>query len=280
MPKEIIALVFDFDDTLVPDSMNALLRDKGVDVGQFWEFQWKPLLLKGWDPTLAYLKLLIDLTQTGEALEGLTNQQLREFGSCLSLYRGLPEFFGQIRKDIQKLGDVVVEFWVISGGLEEVIKGCTLITSKVRDFWGCRLTGDTPTGPLKYITKAINFTEKTRYLFEISKGLRKKDTGKNPLLVNRYAPERQVPLSNMVYIGDGVSDIPCFSLVEHYHGGAIGVIAKDKHGKARREILKDLIRRTRGAHSPDYKKGSDLYEHIESAASIIIERLQGQGKAL
>jgi hypothetical protein len=66
----------------------------------------------------------------------------------------------------------------------------------------------------------------------------------------------------------------------HYHGGAVGVIAKDKHGKARRDILKDLIRRTRGAHSPDYRRGSDLYQHIEAEATIIIDRLQGQGKAL
>ena len=227
MPREIIALVFDFDDTLVPDSNNRLLSSKGVDVDNFWNVRWQELLLEGWDTTQAYLKLFLDLTLPGQPLEGITNQELRTFGSTLPVYQGLPIFFNVIRKDIQEQGDVGVEFWIISGGLEEVIRGCDQISNEVKDFWGCRLKGDTPRGPIKYIAKAINFTEKTRYIFEISKGLRKRETDKNPFKVNDIVLQRPIDIGNMVYIGDGATDIPCFSLVEHYYGGAVGVLARD-----------------------------------------------------
>lgn len=165
--------------------------------------------------------------------------------------------------------DICLEYYVVSSGLEEIISGCKKISKHLAGFWGCRLAPNKPGGPVKYIKKSINFTEKTRYLFDINKGLPKSDTDKNPFEVNKNIAEkdRRVPFENMIYVGDGLTDIPCMSLVRKGRGLAFGILHKGRHGAAKRAIFKNLITQDRALsfNSPKYGKNDDLRAILNTA---------------
>lgn len=276
MSKHTIALVFDFDDTLVPDSTTMLLKSRGVDPEDFWIHRLKPLIQDGWDPVHGYLKLLLDLTERGQPLEGLTLKDLNQFGQTLDPYPGLPQFFSEVKKlivEASSMADVGVEFYIISGGLEDIIRGCRKISRHMTGIWGCRLASAKKGGPVRFIKRTISFTEKTRYLFEINKGLQQSKTDKNPMLVNKHVPEekRRIPFRNMIYVGDGLTDIPCFSLVSKNNGLSFGILQRDEHGAAKREIFDDLLRdkRVTSMHSPRYGKMDDLGTMLRTAVARI-----------
>jgi phosphoserine phosphatase len=215
-PQNVIALVFDFDDTLTDDSTTALLESVGIDAKEFWAGRAKELLDDGWDPTPAYLKLLLDNVGEDKPFGKLTNAGLRQFGSTLKFYPGLPRLFKDLQQSVSEhhVSKPGIEFYVISGGLEEVIRGSS-IAKYLSGIWGCRFAEND--GQIRHIKGIVSFTEKTKYLFQINKGLPEK-TG--PYQVNeRVDPaERRVPFENIIYVGDGLTDVPCFSLLEHFHG--------------------------------------------------------------
>jgi FMN phosphatase YigB (HAD superfamily) len=124
-PQNIIAVVFDFDDTLTDDSTTALLESVGIDTGEFWKSKAKALLDQGWGPVPAYLKLLLDNVGEGKPFEKLTNARLREFGASLRFYPGIPGLFRDLQKSVKEhpLSNPGIEFYVVSSGLEEIIRG-------------------------------------------------------------------------------------------------------------------------------------------------------------
>lgn len=218
-PQNVIALIFDFDDTLTDDSVTALLERKGVSVDQFWEKDVASLVKNGWDPPLAYMRRMLDLSEPGGPLEGLTNSELTAFGRQLKPYPGLPSFLKHVRvfiqsKDEYRKAGITVQFFIVSGGLQEIIEGFTL-RSLFTDIWASSFATDPQTSVIKFPRNAITFTDKTRFLFEINKGLIGPEFRANPDAVNRKMDEqdRPVPFRNMIYVGDGLTDVPCFSLV-------------------------------------------------------------------
>lgn len=271
MAKHTIAIIFDFDDTLVPDSTTTLLASRGIDTRKFWKQDASDLVKKGWDPVNAFLKLFLDLTLPDQPLANFTNKDLREFGSTLELYPGLPEFFTNLKSWFEDKFpdlDIGIEYFVISGGFEEIIRGCESISQHLKAYWGCRLEPEKRNGPVKYIKRSISFTEKTRYLFEINKGLRKNATDKNPFLVNKEVTTRAIPFKNMIYIGDGYTDIPCLSLVKHYGGGVYGIMHQEKIAKIRadkRRAFQDFLEsdRTFGDYYPIYDMDNQLAGKIK-----------------
>src|SRR5215813_3319127 len=226
-PQNTIAVIFDFDDTLTDDSTTKLLEHYHIDPNDFWQNRAKSLVNAGWNPTLAYLKLLLDNVGDGKPFGLLKNEDLRTFGASLRFYGGLPELFNELRAIMGKhnVSHPSIEFYIISGGLEEIIKGSS-IASQFDGIWGCRFAEQD--GAVKHIMNAISFTEKTRYLFEINKGLNRSKPA--PYAVNKeFAPdERRIPFSNMIYIGDGLTDVPCFSLLNLNGGRGFGVFDPTK----------------------------------------------------
>lgn len=125
----ILAIIFDFDDTLVPDSTTKLLQDHGIDSKKFWTKDVKALVSSGFDPTQAYLKVLLDNIGDGKPLGPVTNNDLRKFGKTLDsqFYPGLPELFRDLKRTVKGYKNIDIEFYVISGGLQEVIEGSEFI---------------------------------------------------------------------------------------------------------------------------------------------------------
>ncbi len=284
-PHDILAVIFDFDDTLVPDSTTQLLQKAQIDTNRFWSVDVKALVSSGYDPALAYLKLLLDHIGPGKPLNGLTNAKLRAFGETLdtTFYPGIPRIFKDLKTIVKEHEGIDIEFYIISGGLEEIIRGSRVLKKYVSGIYGCRLAGDTEDGALKYIKRCVTFTEKTRYLFEINKGLKQADTRGNPYLVNRDIKEnaRRIPFNNMIYIGDGLTDIPCFSLVQKQNDGkAFGVFKPAEASSAKRALLEFLApQRVTSMHAARYNKSDELGSLLRAAvgarcSDILVKRGQ------
>ena len=260
-----IAVVFDFDDALVPDSTTALLESRGIDVQKFWSELVPPLVSDGYDPPLAYLRLILDRIGEGMPLGMLSNRDLQEFGNSLDsrFFPGLPQMFDDLRNLAGEFRDVSIEFYIVSGGLQDVISGSGIVRQHFDGFYACQL-GEAEDGAIRYVKRCVTFTEKTRYLFEISKGIRVEDSRTQPHLVNNKVPNRRIPFKRMIYVGDGLTDIPCFSLVRNGDGRTFGVLSKKKSArKAFLELLNQ--RRVDSLHSPDYRESADLGALIRAA---------------
>lgn len=273
-----LAVVFDFDDTLVPDSTTKLLREHGIDSRKFWKQDVKRLVQSGYDPALGYLKLLLDNIGPRKPLGQLTTKELRRFGARLDedFYPGLPNLFKELR-GIARKTKVGIEFYVISGGLQEIVEGSSIIKANFAGVYASQLAGDTDGGVLKHVKRCVTFTEKTRYLFEINKGLEPRKTRRNPFLVNKDVPlmKRRIPFRNMIYVGDGLTDIPCFSLVRKEGGTAFGVFNPTEEKSAKRALIEFLRpHRVISMHAPKYKKTDELGSFLRAAVATRCSKIR------
>jgi len=279
----ILAAIFDFDDTIVPDSTTEFLDSHNVNSNDFWLKDVKSLTDSGWDPTLAYLKTFLGLIGETKPLGQLSDAQLREFGQTLDskCYPGLPQIFEDLKNTVKKYRDIDIEFYIISGGLQSIIEGSKIIHDNFSGVYGCQLAGDEENGVLRYIKRAITFTEKTRYLFEINKGVTPGAVKTKPYLVNldKSYEQRRIKFSNMIYVGDGLTDIPCFTLImkgpsgyPEERGTAFAVFDPKKTNGRRsaKQALQDFLKPNRvvSAHKPDYTPDSELGSFIRAAVGI------------
>ncbi len=263
----------------MPDATDAFLRSRGVDTKAFWDGA-NERVRSGWDQALAWLDLFLAEVRPGGSLEGLTEDDLRAFGATLdtALYPGVRTLIQELdryRRDDFPL--ITLECYVISGGLRPLIEACPVVQDYFAATYASEL-GTDERGVVRGIKRAVTFTEKTRYLFEIHKGLPQKATTENPYLVNKHvaAQDRRVPFENMIYVGDSRTDIPCFSLVEEKGGQAIGVTDLAAGGISARRAFEDLIaprRTTFGVHAPRYDASDQLGQIIRLAVRSLAGRI-------
>ncbi len=263
LPSKRLAIIFDFDETLTNDSTSALLKSQGVDVTEFWDVKVKKLINQGFDPTEAYMMQMVkEMRQRGK-LEQLRDRNLNKFGSTLTFYPGVTNLFDELRALVDDR--VRIQFFVISGGFQEIIAGSS-IANELDDFWGCTYHWDRALG-IPYPKNAVSFTEKTKHLFQINKGLIGSGYKNKPYEVNEFMESRarHIPLENMIYVGDGLTDVPCFSLLDQNKGHPICVFNERLN---RREGLQRAIKATRhrsvmGPYRADYQRGSEIRVFIE-----------------
>ena len=229
----VIAVIWDFDKTLVDGYMEDPIFDEyKVDSKFFWNEvnQLPDKYLKEQNvkvnPDTIYLNHFINYVKDGK-FSGLNNAKLREFGKKLKFYPGVPEIFEITKNYIEKKAkfqdDIKVEHYIVSTGLTEIIKG-SAVAEFVEGIWGCEFievenaSGEKIIGEVGY---TIDNTTKTRALFEINKGVGKKDG----VEVNTHLPEefRRVHFINMIYVADGPSDIPAFSVINKLGGSTFAV---------------------------------------------------------
>lgn len=257
--QNVIALVWDCDKTLISSYMQEpLFRHFNVDGGKFWA---EVNALKSRygaqgisvNSDTCYLNHILTYVKAG-IFKGLSNKLLREFGKELKFYPGLPDFFGEIKKLIEedpkyKAFDIRVEHYVVSTGFAETIRG-SAIAPFVDGVFGCEFiedvlqpgfldadsaaAGDAPRHPersegssneISQIACALDNTSKTRYIFEINKGSNKypETIDVNSTIAREV---RRVPFQNMVYIADGPSDVPAFSILNTNSGSTFAVYPK------------------------------------------------------
>ncbi len=227
-----IAIAFDFDETLIPnDSFKVLLRDCQLDVDSFISDRVKPLRDNGWDKYLARAYCLVKESQQRKDGDKITKDRLIELGQQIKLYDGVTEMFDRLRKKAEAVNDEVeVEFYLISGGFIDIPRH-TPIAKHFKQMWGCEFQYSN-SGEIEFLQRQMTSTEKTRYLYYLSKGVDKQN--EKDLIYNYQdlsADEIHIPLSQIIYVGDGASDIPCFTVINQYGGIALGIYAQDNAAK-------------------------------------------------
>jgi len=214
-----IALIFDFDGTLAEDSTSAFARWKGVKDPQTDVYDWaNKLIARGWDPPLAYLQTLRASVRKHN-LPLIHKKDFVAFGTQFKVFKGVERFLRDLRKrfdtetKIKKAG-LQLNYYIISGGVGDIIRNVS-IARLFKEIWACEFHYDKQ-GWATYVKATVSFTEKTKYLFFINKGISGTQSRVSPYVVNvELAPEdRPVPLSQMVYVGDGPSDVPCMSIIQ------------------------------------------------------------------
>ena len=195
----------------------------------------------------------------------LRREAFRESGRRVALYRGVREWFARINDYGARRGMHIVHY-INSSGLKEIIEG-TEIAGEFRKIYACSFLYDVD-GIAYWPAVAVNYTNKTQFIFKINKGVESVSDSKE---VNRYVPEeeRPVPFRRMIYVGDGTTDIPCMRLVKSSGGHSIAVYNPDQKG-ARRDMAQ-LIRDNRVNHvcPADYSEGSK----IDTLVKLIIDKL-------
>jgi len=265
-----IAVICDCDDTLAPDTTNFLLEQNGVKVRPFWNKIAK-MVSQGWDPPQAWMTEILKMIRSGR-IEQDTNQRLAKLGEKIAPYDGVPEFVPQIRSMVKRNKDfgeagVGIEFYIISSGFEDLIKG-SVLSEHFTDIFAGRFDEDR-TGRIDGIKSSVTFTEKTKFLYAINKGITGKELRRCPFSVNDAIKreDRRIPFEYMVYLGDSPGDIPCFSAVKGYGGNCIGIVGEHSVNKGYQ--LARGKRTTVGPYSRNYKKGSDLRNVLDTIVKKI-----------
>jgi haloacid dehalogenase-like hydrolase len=280
----ILAVIFDFDDTLLPDSTTALLKSAKIDTTDFWNVQARKLAETGFEPNLAYLHLLLGLVGKNKPLGALSNAMLRAFGASLNkaFFVGIPQLFNDLRKVAATVDGVDIEFYIVSSGLAEIIRGSKIIQKNFKEIYGCEFAEDPATGCICHLKRCVTFTEKTRFIFEINKGISATTTAQNPMAVNqdRSLGQRRIPFQNMIYVGDGLTDIPCFSLVSKNGGTAFGVFHPTEQKSAKRAFLEFLkTGRVVSCHAPKYRSTDELGSLLRAAVATRCQAIKIERQA-
>jgi 2-hydroxy-3-keto-5-methylthiopentenyl-1-phosphate phosphatase len=249
--KPTIALMYDFDKTLCTKDMQeySFIPSVKMKPEEFWIESTKFAQTHRMDPILAYMYLMLDKSK--QARQSVHRKDIVKLGENLELYPGVDAWFDRIN-DLAKDLDVKVEHYVISSGLREIIEGCG-IYKKFRDVFACEFYYD-ENDVACWPKNVVNYTTKTQFLFRINKGIL--DLSENTE-INKYTPEemRPVPFRNMIYIGDGLTDVPCMRLVKTYGGVSIAVYQK-RHKQKVEDLL--LNERVNFLAVADYQENSEL----------------------
>ncbi len=251
--QPVLAICYDFDKTLSPDDMQAqgyIQKVYGDDVQSFWKESNALAEDNEMDSNLAYM---FKMKEEAEGKELFTRKKLEDYGSRVSLFPGVSEWFERIR-EFGKIKGVIVEHYIISSGLKEMIEGTAVAKAGAFEKIYASSFFYNKKGVAIWPAQVINYTNKTQFLFRIEKGvLDINDYGVN----DYFAPEDiRVPFRNIVYIGDSDTDIPCMKLVNTYGGHSIGVYNElsDK-SKVYKMIRENRIKYFAPA---DYTDGSEI----------------------
>ena len=293
--QNIIAIIWDFDKTLSPQYMQApLFRAFDVDEAKFWaEVNALPAYYKRagihLQPDTCYLNHLLTYVRQG-LMPGLSNARLRELGAEVPLFPGLVELFDRLHDVLGsppfQEGDLRLEHYVVSTGLTEMIRGCS-IAKRLNGIWGSEfieqpalpgadISGTPAPGEISQIASFLDNTTKTRAIFEINKGVNKLPN----ISVNDMIPEeeRRVPVRNMIYIADGPSDIPSFSVVRK-HGGLTYAVYSPESNEQFEQVV-DLQRTNRiDDYGPaDYREGGHTDMWLRLQVRRIAQRIMTNRK--
>lgn len=259
--KPVVAICYDFDKTLTPDDMQAqgFIQSVGYDVNSFWGKSNGLAEQNEMDQNLAYMYTMLHESE-GKVL--FTKKSLRDYGSKIQLFPGVEEWFERIR-DYAKDKGVIIEHYIISSGLKEMIEGTKVASSFERIYASSFYYNDRDVA--EWPAQVVNYTNKTQFIFRIEKGtLDINDSG-----INDYFPTEtmRVPFRNIIYIGDSDTDIPCMKLVNSNGGHSIGVY---NHATQKKEKVYKMMhdKRIKYFAPADYSEGSEL----DALVKAIIDR--------
>ncbi|MGX6646826.1 HAD family hydrolase [Maricaulaceae bacterium MS644] len=272
MRTPILAIAYDFDGTLSPGSMqeHSFIPEIGEDPATFWKRSNDEAAKLGADRTLIYMHHMVLAAERAE--KPFQRRHIRAHGQTVSLFKGVEDWFDRVNAWGAERGFDVRHF-VISSGLREMVLG-TSIGDRFEDVFACEFkynANDVPVWP----ALAVNYTTKTQFLFRINKWALDLSDDR---AVNAFVPEddRPVPFRNMIFIGDGETDVPCMRTVKANGGLSIAVHAPDDQKGAATAASLTAQDRVHLACPADYTEGSALDTYVRAAIDKMaaVERLK------
>ena len=260
--QPIVAILYDFDKTLCTTDMQnyAFIPSLGMTPGEFWSVANGFGSANRIDGILAYMYTMI--TESDKRGVPLTRESLVEKGKDIVLFPGVESWFARINAFGASQG-VQVEHYIISSGLREIIEGST-IHREFKEIYASEFYYD-ETGRPVWPKLAVNFTAKTQFVYRINKGVLDVSDDKT---LNDSMPDdsKRVPFTNMIYVGDGLSDVPCMKMMRSYGGEAIAV-----YQESNRQGVEDLMAKGRVdfIFPADYSEGTAL----ETTVKDIIRKM-------
>lgn len=266
--KPTIALIYDFDGTLSPGNMQefGFIQAIGHTPEEFWSKSNETPGGQEVSSILSYMKLMID--EARKKGISLKRESFVSFGKGIELYEGVKEWFKLINEYGKDHG-VIVEHYINSSGQTELIEG-TPIAGEFKKIFACSFWYD-ENGVAVWPAVAVDYTGKTQFLFKIAKGIL--DISDNTKVNESQAEdEKPIPFSNMIYMGDGTTDIPCMKIVKMFGGNSIAVYDKNNSHKvntARKLLSQDRVNFICPAN---YSKDSEMYNVV----TTIIRKIKAE----
>lgn len=254
--KTTIALLYDFDKTLCDKDMQeySFIPSIGMNAQEFWGEANKIATKNGMDRILAYMYLMIKQAKKNDI--PITKEAFMQLGKDVELINGVDTWFDRLQKYAEEL-NIEIEHYILSSGLSEIIQG-TPIAKYFKRIYACEFHYN-ERGNADWAQQAINFTTKTQFIFRISKGVL--DTSEDYVLNSYVAShERRVPYRNMIYIGDGLTDVPCMTVVKTRGGESIAIYHENEKKNAYKLIKEKRVGYIAFA---DYSEGSELEKIVK-----------------
>lgn len=268
--RNTLAMVYDFDGTLTPQPMQeyTVLPELGIGGAEFWQEVNAEVERTGGDSILTYMRLLVE--KIDENKKHLSRDALRQLASNIVYFPGVESWFDRINDYVEAKsnGMVQVRHYIISAGLNEILEGVS-IKSKFERIYASQYYFNHHEAAC-FPTIVINDTTKTQYLFRINKG--REESGDS---INEFMPEaeRPIPFDNMLYIGDGLTDVPCMTVVKNYGGFAIAVYNPSNESSV--AVCRELVDANRiDFFAPaDYNKRRKLEKRVHSILDVMIAKI-------
>ncbi len=267
-----VAIAYDFDDTLAPGNMqeHSFIPKLGIPKEIFWAEANRMGADHDMDGILAYMQFM--LQKSREKGIPINRQDFIDYGRDIRFFPGVESYFGRINAYAASKG-IILDHHIISSGLREFISGTT-IAGYFRNIFASGFKYNDQ-DEAEWAALAINYTNKTQYLFRINKGI---DNSYDNKQINRHIPDekRPVPFERMIYIGDGETDVPSMKMVNYQGGSTIAVYnsnAPDVPGKrAPVEICREMLKQDRVKYiaPADYSENSDLDKLIR----LLLDQIQ------
>ncbi len=273
MSKIKIGILYDFDKTLCTTDMQeySFIKNLNMNSDDFWGEAAKLTKEHELEKILSYMFVMI--RECKKRNIPLTEEYLKKCGENVVLFRGVETWFDRINEFGAKMG-VEIEHYIISSGTYEIIQG-TPIAKYFKRIYACRYMYD-ENGEAIWPALAINYTLKTQYIYRISKGILDVTDDYN---LNRLQDEslRRIAYRNMIYIGDGMTDIPCMKMVKEKGGKSIALYATGKSESVRPLVDDDRINYVCVA---DYSPNSTLEKIVQLMIEnmAVLEKLENKEK--
>lgn len=260
--KPVIALMYDFDKTLCTNDMQnySFVPSLGIPTDEFWGEVSEFAKTNSMDGLLCYMFMMLKKASSRDI--PIRREDFVRLGEKIEYFPGVEEWFERINRYGEEKG-VEIEHYVISSGLQEIIEGSS-IYKNFKKTYACEFLYDI-NGVAVWPKNVVNFTTKTQFLFRINKGELEISEDKK---LNTYTPmeERRIPFRNMIYIGDGMTDVPCMKLVKLNGGQSIAVFRRRNKNTAAKLLTEDRVNFITEAN---YTEGREL----DSIVKTIIDKM-------
>lgn len=263
MRSNIIAIMYDFDKTLCTRDMQeyTFIPNLGIEADKFWGEANKLRENNKMDQVLSYMYLMF--RKTVDNNRSLKRNYLNKMGETIELFPGVLEWFDRINEYGKSLG-VEIEHYIISSGLKEIIEG-----SMIGDKFKCIYASEffyNEDGNAMWPKLAVNYTNKTQFLMRINKGILdiSDDNGLNDKMLEN---DRRISTSNMIYLGDGFTDVPCMKLTKENGGVSIAVYT-DKNRNTAKKLLNDG--RINYMIKADYNEGTEMDKIVKKTIESMV----------